>query len=57
MTVELKDICPNCGISQKYNQEIMSFINLLSKDRGETDPYYKYIQETAKDLFEKVGNI
>ncbi|CZH71726.1 Uncharacterised protein [Legionella pneumophila] len=55
MTVTFNNECPNCKINQEHYQRLLDFVILVSKERHESDPFFKYVTESARDVLKEIG--
>lgn len=49
--------CPHCKISQSHYQRLLEFVILVSKERHETDPFFKFVTESARDVLKEIGGL
>ncbi|HAT1796317.1 hypothetical protein SFB54_07095 [Legionella pneumophila subsp. fraseri] len=57
MNVTINNECPHCKISQAYYHRLLEFVILVSKERHETDPFFKFVTESARDVLKEIGEL
>lgn len=57
MSVIFNTECLHCKISHQRYQMLLDFAKLVSKERHDTDPFFKYVTESARDLLKEIGEL
>lgn len=57
MTIQYNTECPHCKVSDEHYKRLLDFVRLLSKERNDNDPFFKFITESSRDLLKEIGKL
>jgi hypothetical protein len=49
--------CAHCKINLNRYQKLLEFAKLVSKERHDTDPFFKFVTESARDLLKDIDEL